>query len=63
MGVVIVDLSVSLYGFIAGANDGPDNLLGDGGEGLFAWMNASRRTGSIRTWPRPTRARSSSRSG
>jgi len=41
MGVVIVDLSVSLDGFIAGANDGPANPLGDGGEGLFAWMNAS----------------------
>ena len=41
MGVVIVDLSVSLDGFIAGANDGPTNPLGDGGEGLFAWMNAN----------------------
>jgi len=41
MGVVIVDLSVSLDGFVAGANDGPDNPLGDGGEGLFAWMNAN----------------------
>jgi dihydrofolate reductase len=41
LGVVIVDLSVSLDGFIAGANDGPGNPLGDGGEGLFAWMNAS----------------------
>jgi dihydrofolate reductase len=40
MGTVIVDLSVSLDGFIAGENDGPDNPLGDGGEGLFAWMNA-----------------------
>jgi dihydrofolate reductase len=40
MGTVIVDLSVSLDGFIAGANDGPTNPLGDGGEGLFAWMNA-----------------------
>src|SRR5262245_1115476 len=41
MGAVIVDLSVSLDGFVAGANDGPDNPLGDGGEGLFAWMNAN----------------------
>jgi len=41
MDVVIVDLSVSLDGFIAGANDGPANPLGDGGERLFAWMNAS----------------------
>jgi dihydrofolate reductase len=41
MGTVIVDLSVSLDGFIAGANDGPANPLGDGGEDLFAWMNAN----------------------
>jgi dihydrofolate reductase len=41
MGAVIADLSVSLDGFIAGANDGPSNPLGDGGEWLFAWMNAN----------------------
>jgi dihydrofolate reductase len=41
MGTVIVDLSVSLDGFIAGPNDGPANPLGDGGDGLFAWMNAN----------------------
>lgn len=29
MGSVIVGLSISLDGFIAGANDGPDNPLGD----------------------------------
>jgi dihydrofolate reductase len=40
MGNVIVGLSISLDGFIAGANDGPDNPLGDGGERLFAWFNA-----------------------
>jgi enamine deaminase RidA (YjgF/YER057c/UK114 family) len=38
---VIVDLSVSVDGFIASANDGPDDPLGDDCEGLFAWMNAS----------------------
>ena len=41
MGVVIVDLSVSLDGFIAGPNDGPTLPLGTGGEALFSWMNAS----------------------
>ena len=41
MGTVIVDLSVSLDGFIAGPDDGAEFPLGRGGEGLFAWMNAS----------------------
>jgi dihydrofolate reductase len=41
MSVVIVDLSVSLDGFVAGPDDGPEWPLGRGGEGLFAWMNAS----------------------
>jgi len=37
MAQVIVDLSMSLDGFVAGPNDGPDNPLGDGGERLFQW--------------------------
>lgn len=37
MAKVIVDLTVSLDGFIAGPNDGPDNPLGDGGIRLFDW--------------------------
>ena len=40
MGKVVVDLTVSLDGFIAGRDDGPDLPLGRGGEGLFVWMNA-----------------------
>lgn len=40
MGKVITGLSVSLDGFIAGANDGPDNPLGDGGGRLFTWWTA-----------------------
>src|SRR6266508_5993846 len=40
MGSVIVGLSISLDGFIAGANDGPDNPLGDGGDRLFTCMSA-----------------------
>jgi dihydrofolate reductase len=37
MSKVIVELSMSLDGFVAGPNDGPENGLGDGGERLFAW--------------------------
>jgi dihydrofolate reductase len=37
MGKVIVGLSMSLDGFVAGPNDGPGNPLGDGGERLFRW--------------------------
>jgi dihydrofolate reductase len=40
MGKVVVDLSVSLDGFIAGAGDGATSPLGRGGEALFAWMAA-----------------------
>jgi hypothetical protein len=40
MGLVVVDLTVSLDGYIAGPNDGPDNPLGDGGSPLFDWWRA-----------------------
>jgi dihydrofolate reductase len=40
MGKVIFENSVSLDGFVAGPNDGPDNGLGDGGEALFQWYNS-----------------------
>jgi dihydrofolate reductase len=40
MGKVTMGLSMSLDGFIAGPNDGPDSPLGDGGERLFAWYSA-----------------------
>lgn len=40
MGKVIVDLSVSLDGYIAGRDDGPHAPLGRGGEALFTWMTA-----------------------
>ncbi|WP_170323830.1 dihydrofolate reductase family protein [Cryptosporangium phraense] len=43
MGVVIVDLTVSLDGFIAGPGDGPSAPLGRGGEPLFAWMMTGPR--------------------
>jgi len=38
MSKVAADISVSLDGFIAGANDGPENPLGDGGERLHEWV-------------------------
>ena len=40
MGKVVVDLTVSLDGYIAGKDDGPDLPLGRGGEHLFTWMGA-----------------------
>lgn len=40
MGKVKVELSMSLDGFIAGPNDGPENGLGDGGERLFKWYSS-----------------------
>jgi dihydrofolate reductase len=33
-------LSMSLDGFIAGPNDGPERPLGEGGERLFAWYSS-----------------------
>ncbi len=40
MGNVVVGLTMSLDGFIAGRNDGPGNPLGDGGGALFDWWSA-----------------------
>lgn len=37
MSNVIFGNSMSLDGFVAGPNDGPENGLGDGGAALFAW--------------------------
>ena len=37
MGKVTFNMTVSLDGFVAGPNDGPENGLGDGGDGLFKW--------------------------
>jgi dihydrofolate reductase len=39
MGKVSIGLSMSLDGFIAGPNDGPERPLGEGGERLFAWYS------------------------
>jgi dihydrofolate reductase len=37
MGKVVFNMTMSLDGYVAGPNDGPDNGLGDGGEALFTW--------------------------
>jgi dihydrofolate reductase len=39
MGKVSMGLSMSLDGFIAGPNDGPEHPLGEGGERLFDWYS------------------------
>jgi dihydrofolate reductase len=39
VGNVAVGLSMSLDGFIAGPNDGPEHPLGEDGESLFAWYS------------------------
>ena len=40
MGKVITELSMSLDGFVAGPNDGPERPLGEGGERLFRWYSS-----------------------
>jgi dihydrofolate reductase len=40
MGKVVFNMTVSLDGFVAGPNDGPDNGLGDGGDALFNWYSS-----------------------
>lgn len=37
MGKVVFNMTMSLDGYVAGPNDGPDNGLGDGGDKLFNW--------------------------
>jgi dihydrofolate reductase len=37
MGKTIFHMTMSLDGFVAGPNDGPENGLGDGGDRLFQW--------------------------
>jgi dihydrofolate reductase len=58
MSTVVVGLSVSLDGFVAGPNDGPDNPLGDGGGRLFAWWTAgTERLGPDDRFRPPARSR------
>ncbi|HUI89604.1 MAG TPA: dihydrofolate reductase family protein [Anaerolineales bacterium] len=47
MGKVTTGFSMSLDGFVAGPNDGPDNSLGDGGERLFKWYFSGDATHEV----------------
>ena len=55
MSATVLYMSMSLDGFIAGPNEGPDNGLGDGGHRLHDWLmtggdvdlEAIRRSGSV----------------
>ncbi len=42
MGKVIIDITMSLDGFVTGPNDGPGNGLGDGGRVLHEWVFEGR---------------------
>jgi dihydrofolate reductase len=53
MGRIICDLSVSLDGFVAGPDDGPQNPLGRGGEALFAWMTGGPEANRMGPWFTP----------
>ena len=47
MGSVLVDLSMSLDGFVSGRDEGPDLPLGRGGQALFAWMSAGPESNRV----------------
>jgi len=57
MGNVVVDLTMSLDGFIAGPDDGAEFPLGRGGEALFTWMGAGPESNRVERRRRPDRAR------
>ncbi|HUH96258.1 MAG TPA: dihydrofolate reductase family protein [Anaerolineales bacterium] len=47
MGKVTTGFSMSLDGFVAGPNDGPENSLGDGGDRLFEWYFSGDATHEV----------------
>ena len=53
MSTVVIDLSVSLDGYIAGRADGPQSPLGQGGEALFTWMSAGPESNNLGPWTQP----------
>jgi dihydrofolate reductase len=62
MSNVVVDLSMSLDGFIAGPDDRPGNPLGDGGGKLFEWWTAGEeRVGPDDRFKPPARSRALAR--
>jgi dihydrofolate reductase len=50
----VLYMSISLDGFIAGPNEGPDNGLGDGGERLHDWALADEPRGASGIPGRPS---------
>jgi dihydrofolate reductase len=44
MSSTVLYMSMSLDGFVAGPNEGPDNGLGDGGERLHEWFSSGAPT-------------------
>jgi dihydrofolate reductase len=50
VGDVVVDLTVSLDGYIAGPDDGMEFPLGRGGEALFTWMGAGPESNRVDKW-------------
>jgi hypothetical protein len=53
MADVVIDVSMSIDGFVAGPHDSKDAPLGENGERLHEWM--STRTGNTRVTPRSSR--------
>jgi len=53
MGRVVVNLTVSLDGYIAGPDDSSALPLGRGGERLFTWMNAGPEANRVERRLRP----------
>lgn len=49
MGKVVYDITTSLDGFVAGANDSPDLPMGEGGLRLFDWYFAGQPEGTPET--------------
>src|SRR4051794_8562115 len=47
MSATVLYMSMSLDGFIAGPNEGPDNGLGDGGPRLHEWVFAGADAGDV----------------
>ncbi len=56
MGKVIVDITMSLDGFVTGPNDGPGNGLGDGGRILHDWVFGGRTAADAQFLEDPLKA-------
>ena len=54
MSATVLYMSMSLDGFIAGPNEGPDNGLGDGGQRLHEWVWAGAEAGHSGVPGRPS---------